>query len=219
MGVQQSTTLNSDTAGRVTTGEFADDGTGTSRWYHWLRLPIGAQGALKAEDAAHVDGDAGIMALAVRRDTRAASSGTTGDYEPLQTNALGELRVVNGNIPGYPSGATALTASSGNVANAAAVATLAAAASVTTYITGFQITAAGATVGLPVIVTVVGLISGTNSHIFIAPAGVLVAATPLIVTFRAPVPASAVNTAIVVTLPALGAGNTHAAVSAQGFRI
>lgn len=46
----------------------------------------------KAEDAAHSSGDVGVMALAVRRDTAAASSGTTGDYEPLQTDALGRLR-------------------------------------------------------------------------------------------------------------------------------
>lgn len=47
----------------------------------------------KAEDAAHATGDVGVMALAVRRDTAAASSGTTGDYEPLQTNSTGSLRV------------------------------------------------------------------------------------------------------------------------------
>lgn len=47
----------------------------------------------KAEDAAHASGDTGIMALAVRKDTAAISSGTTGDYEPLSTDALGRLRV------------------------------------------------------------------------------------------------------------------------------
>lgn len=45
----------------------------------------------KAEDAAHTSGDTGVMALAVRRDTAAASSGTTGDYEPLSTDALGKM--------------------------------------------------------------------------------------------------------------------------------
>ena len=55
-------------------------------------LRVSAAGLGKAEDAAHATGDTGIMALAVRRDSAAASSGTTGDYEPLQTDATGQLR-------------------------------------------------------------------------------------------------------------------------------
>ncbi len=54
----------------------------------------GATNLGKAEDSAHASGDTGVMALAVRRDTLAASSGTTGDYEPLQTDANGQLRIV-----------------------------------------------------------------------------------------------------------------------------
>lgn len=45
----------------------------------------------KAEDAAHTSGDTGVMALAVRTDTLAASSGTTGDYEALHTDSVGRL--------------------------------------------------------------------------------------------------------------------------------
>lgn len=45
----------------------------------------------KAEDAAHATGDTGVMALAVRTDTAAVSSGTTGDYEPLHTDSVGAL--------------------------------------------------------------------------------------------------------------------------------
>lgn len=56
-------------------------------------LRVSPTGLGKAEDAAHVSGDTGVMGLAVRRDTAAASSGTTGDYEPLQTDAVGRLRV------------------------------------------------------------------------------------------------------------------------------
>lgn len=52
----------------------------------------GATNLGKAEDAAHASGDVGIMALAVRRDTAAASSGTDGDYEPLATDGTGRLR-------------------------------------------------------------------------------------------------------------------------------
>lgn len=46
----------------------------------------------KAEDAAHASGDTGVMALAVRSDTPAAT-GADGDYVPLLTNSSGALYV------------------------------------------------------------------------------------------------------------------------------
>jgi hypothetical protein len=51
----------------------------------------GATNLGKAEDAAHSDGDTGVMALAVRNDDVAALSGADGDYSPLQVNAAGSL--------------------------------------------------------------------------------------------------------------------------------
>lgn len=63
--------------------------------------------ALKAEDAAHVTGDVGIQALAVRNDSDASLAGTTGDYTPLQVDSSGYLKV---NIKaGAGSGGTAST--------------------------------------------------------------------------------------------------------------
>lgn len=118
----------------------------------------------------------------------------------------------------YNSSQTPITASSGNVANASAVATLAAVAAKTTYLTGFQITAGGATAGADVTVTVTGVITGTMSYTFTFPTGAVVPAQPLVVPFPYPIPASAVNTAIVVTVPAGGTGNTNTTVSAQGFQ-
>lgn len=47
----------------------------------------------KAEDSAHVSGDQGIQALAVRNDTPGSLVGTNGDYAPLQVDATGNLRV------------------------------------------------------------------------------------------------------------------------------
>lgn len=44
-------------------------------------------GAQKAEDAASADGDLGTVAMAVRKATPANTSGTDGDYEPLQVSA------------------------------------------------------------------------------------------------------------------------------------
>jgi len=45
---------------------------------------VAAGDLAKAEDAAHASGDVGVMGLAVRKATPADSSGTDGDYEPLQ---------------------------------------------------------------------------------------------------------------------------------------
>jgi len=49
----------------------------------------------KAEDAAHQTGDKGVMALSVRANTAAATSGTDGDYQPLITDTNGRLHVID----------------------------------------------------------------------------------------------------------------------------
>ena len=126
--------------------------------------------------------------------------------------------VVTSATSDYASGAVPLTASSGNVAAAVATATLAGAAGVTTYFTGFEVTGAGATAPLVVNVTVVGTISGTLTYTYTAATGATVPNQPLIVTFFPPIPASAANTAIVVSCPSLGAGNTNNTVVAHGYR-
>ena len=116
-----------------------------------------------------------------------------------------------------PAIASGLCASSGNVANAAAVAALPAKVGLLAYMTGFQITGAGATSGLSVVATITGLAGGTASHVFTFPAGVTVGGQSLAPTFYPALQASAVNTAITITLPAGGLGNVNAAVSVQGF--
>lgn len=118
-----------------------------------------------------------------------------------------------------PNGATALHASSGNQANAPAVATLPAVAGVTNYVTGFMISAGGATAAALVVATLTGLLGGTASIVYGAVLGATLADQPVIVTFPNPIPASAVNTAIVLTLPALGAGNTNAVVELFGYQL
>ncbi len=85
----------------------------------------------------------------------------------------------------------------------------------TTYLTGFEVTGAGATAGNVVTVTVTGTVSGTLSYVFAVPIGATVGVAPLAVEFASPIPASAVNTA--VDVPSFGAGNTAAAVVAHGF--
>lgn len=119
-------------------------------------------------------------------------------------------------VLGYPG--TIITASSGNVANASAAATLGAVAGKTTYMTGFEITSGGATAAAIVSPTVTGISGGTATYTYGCVAGATVANSSLQVTFYPPLIASAANTAIVVTLPALGAGNTNATVVAHGYQ-
>lgn len=124
MGASQSSTLNTDSAGIKTSGEYGNAGDGVSRWFLWQRLADGAHAAFgakadaavtdptssgslialikglltlrKAEDAAHASSDPGIMALAVRTDTAVARAGTDGDYIPLITDSSGRLHVNTG---------------------------------------------------------------------------------------------------------------------------
>lgn len=119
----------------------------------------------------------------------------------------------------YPSGATPLVSASGSVANATAAATLAGTSGKTTHITGFTVSGSGATLGLPVIVTVTNTIGGTLSYVYSAVAGILLANQMMNITFPYPIPASATNTAIVVSCPALGLGNANNAVVAYGYQV
>lgn len=106
---------------------------------------------------------------------------------------------------------------SGNVANAQAQASITpSSATKTTYCSGIEVYAGGATVGLLVDVTVAGLLGGSRTFPFMAPLGIAIAAQPFVIDFNPPIPASAVNTAISVTLPALGAGNAKAQVVIKG---
>lgn len=57
----------------------------------------GATNLGKAEDAAHSSGDVGVMALSVRQNTAAATSGADGDYQPLITDTNGRLHVLDAN--------------------------------------------------------------------------------------------------------------------------
>lgn len=116
-----------------------------------------------------------------------------------------------------PSGAVSVVGASGNVANAVAAASLPAVAGKTNYLTGFEITGSGATAGLPVSVTVTGLLGGTLTFTYTAAVGALVGNAPLIVPFPKPLAASAVNTAITVSCPALGTGNTNNCAVIHGF--
>jgi hypothetical protein len=138
------------------------------------------------------------------------ASGNVGSvFTPLSVSQYGAL----------PSGVTAVTGTSGNVANATAAANLPGVSAKTTYIMGFCITAGGATAAAIVNVSLLNVITGTMIFNFGVPTGATLMAQPLVVLFNTPIPANAVNTAIQLSMPALGAGNTNAAVNVWGFQI
>lgn len=188
----QAAALNTDTNGKDTSAQYGDPGDGSAIWYLPASIPDGADVAQGATtDAAATSGAGTIVAL---------------------------LKAIRDHL-GRPAGAVSVSGGSGNVANGSAVATLAAGgASTTTWLTGFTVTAAGATAAANVSVTVGGLLGGSRVYVFTFPAGATVAAQPLDVLISPPMPASAVNTAITVTVPASGAGGTHCAVVAFGYQ-
>lgn len=119
----------------------------------------------------------------------------------------------------YPVDAVPVSSSSGNVAAASAAATLAGAAAKTTYIAGFRCGGGGATAASLVNITITGLLGGTATYTMGAVAGATLISQPVLAEFWPPIPASAVNTAIVVTMPSLGAGNTNASCNAWGYQL
>lgn len=168
----------------------------STKWKAWMRLEDGDDATMGAKaDASVSDASTGsVIAL----------------LKGLQT-------LWRSKVDGYPVGYTAVVAGSGNVANAAATATLAAVAAKTNYLSGFIVTGAGATAASVVALTITGLLGGTRTQNIVVPAGVTTSIIPLTPSFVPPLPASAVNTAIVVSAAAFGAGNTNAAVMAYGF--
>jgi hypothetical protein len=87
----------------------------------------------------------------------------------------------------------------------------------TTFLCGFAMTSTGTTTAASGTGTITGTIGGTLNFAFLDPAPAA-GQGRLIVPFRPCIPASAMNTAIVVTQPAGGAG-TVAAVSAWGYQL
>lgn len=74
------------------TNIVTDDISNTNKHYQRIKISDGTADSevhlkVVAEDQASADGDTGLVAMAVRKATPANSSGTDGDYEPLQMNA------------------------------------------------------------------------------------------------------------------------------------
>jgi hypothetical protein len=119
---------------------------------------------------------------------------------------------------GNPGAGVQVTASSGNVAAATATATLAAALGKVTYICGFSITSAGSTAAAVVSPTIANIVTGTMTFTYATVVGVTLANAPLVIAFNPCISGSTPNTAVAVSMPSLGAGNTNTTVSAWGFQ-
>lgn len=120
----------------------------------------------------------------------------------------------------YPAGAVAITGS-GTGSTAAVTGTLTAAATATTaYICGFSFQGSDATAAVNSNIAVTGTITGTMNfgYVALASGATIPQPGPVTVQFTPCVQASAVNTNIVVTSPALGAGAPLATVSVWGYR-
>jgi len=161
----------------------------------------------------------GFTAVAMLAAALSVSGLITSKKAHAQADVLSGILQRLSRIGGYPPNSTPEIQSSGNVANATASAALPATAGVTNFIYGFDVYGTGATAASVVNCTVAGTAStGTPTFAQAVPAGATTAITPTLVRFPEPLPASAVNTAITVSCPAFGSGNTNASVNVYGFQ-
>ena len=120
---------------------------------------------------------------------------------------------------GYPTGAVPVAAVA-TAANAATAPTLPAAVGKTTYVSGIQFSAASPTAATVIGANLQGVLGGTVQYVLPLPAAAAQAAlTPFAVVFNPPVPASAANTAITLSVSAVGAGSITQTAAIQGFQI
>lgn len=135
-----------------------------------------------------------------------------GDCQTVTNGAA----LITGSITSFPSGSTPVVASC-STTNAICTATMPAVAAKTNYLGGFECTTGGATVGVLLAITLTGTISGTTlTYMIASPTGVGSAVAEQ-AQFVPPLPGLAVNTAIVVNLPAAGAGNVQEACVIHGY--
>jgi len=119
----------------------------------------------------------------------------------------------------YPAGATPLNATSGDHGATSNAATLTPGSGKTAYLAGFDVVATGATSAVVVDVTVSDGTWTLTYPLNVPATSAAVQLAPLIRSFNPPLKASAANTAITVTCPSLGTGNTNCCVNAFGYKL
>lgn len=119
----------------------------------------------------------------------------------------------------YPAGAIPISASATGTTGAIA-ATLAASTTKRTFICGFSYTGTNPTAATATSVTVTGVVTGTLSFGYpTLAAGATVPHPGVLAQYFFPcIPSSAINTAIAVNGPALGAGATLVTAAAWGYQ-
>lgn len=115
-----------------------------------------------------------------------------------------------------PAGAVQETAQATTAASIN-TATLAASVGQNTYLLGFQISGGGATGASVIACTVTGLKGGTITIDVAIPGAATTQVGPVAPPIEWPLISSAQNTAIAVSCPSFGSGNTTAAVAAEGY--
>ena len=165
-----------------------------------------------------------LALVALGMASPAFAQSTVGIYKaapPVLTDGVQQqvLLDANGNLKTAPTTGTGIRGASGNVANAAATATLTGGATTTVYISSFTCNPGGATAAALVSVTITGTLGGTYTYTAGAPAGSTTVGAAVTGAFIPAQAASAVNAPIVVSMPALGIGNTNATCVATGFHL
>jgi len=147
-------------------------------------------------------------------DTALGASGT-GLLKAQANIQVGNANVGNSNpVPVTDVFGTQVTNSATGAAAGAVTATLPAVAAKTTTLTGFIISCAPVAAAVSGVVTITGLIGGTASLVFVE----AVASGGLLgFTFPTPIPASGLNVAIAVVVPAI-AGGAAVSVFASGYQ-
>lgn len=145
----------------------------------------------------------------------AGSVGTSGGTSAtVLTDPLIDGQFADSQIVSFmPASATPQEVSTATATGAIITATLTATAATRAFITGFDVTLGVAGLLATVTVTVTGLTNQLNFVIV----GTTGQTDELSIRFPVPIPASALNTSIVVTLPAIGGGAAVNAVCAYGF--
>lgn len=213
--------LHEDNQSVKTAQSYGDRGDGVSDWFSYVK-DVDTHDVLgTTADAAVEGGSTSGTLIALTKGLQRAFGLTTGTSTPTGDGSIITiLKAIRDLLrTGIPSDATWMNASSGNVANASAAATLSATSGKTCYVTGIEISFGGASVAANIVAALSGLAGGTISYICVVPGTVTNPTVPLTVQFNPPLPASAANTAITITLPALGTGNTHACVNIHGYKI
>lgn len=204
--------------------EGADQSTQTSLTNAFPVQP--GTGATFPVSAASLPLPSGASTSALQSNVQAAATASTPatvnfvepvDVTGAQPNFATAVPVIMSDP--YPSGAVAVSCSTGNVAAATSTCTMPAASNKTTYITGFDITGSGATLGSAVTCTLTNTGSGTHSYTYVVVAGALLADVPLVKSFSTPIKATAQNTAPVLSCPSLGTGNTNMTINADGYQL